>query len=277
MLTNPGIIPPLQSFLVAKKSGTANLAGVKMSPAFTTTRPSASYTLRAENVLTGGLLSITASQGNATASTALVYDLEASPGNDGGDLPTAVYDALPLTIYTLTNMQAPLLMNSSSDFEAGVIPVGMRVANAGEGKLTFDGLDSFGYDVYLTDRLMGVEKHLTSSDNAYNFTIAKTGNDAVEVNDRFSLRMTYTGRGITTDTHQPPVSSQGEVDLMVVSSADESITVSGLRPGTMLYVYDMEGKLVYQAKVNVTSIVLPPFRGQGVVITNDGRSVKAVL
>jgi parallel beta-helix repeat protein len=79
----------------------------------------------------------------------------------------------------------------------------------------------------------------------------------------------------TTSTHLPPTPSQGGGDL-IVSTTTDGITVSGLHVGTMLYIYNMTGQLVYQTKVDAESIVLPSFRGQGAILVNDGRHIKAV-
>jgi hypothetical protein len=241
---NSGLIPPLQSFIVAKANGTSNVPTVIMSPGFTTTSPSVNYTLRAENVITGGFLRMTMTQGNATASAALAYDLEASASYGLRDLPAADYDALPLALYTINKENKTMLINSSDDFETNELPIGIRASSVGEATLSFDGLADFGHDVILRDKLTGTEKLLTAADNTYRFTLTDKGTVA----NRFVLNMTYTGKGITTHIPSTPQSPKGEE--LIARATGGKIIVSGLKPGTMMYVYDMEGRLVYSHRVD---------------------------
>ncbi|MDR0995176.1 MAG: hypothetical protein LBL81_02670, partial [Tannerella sp.] len=267
-MSSGGLIPPLQSFLVAKTAGlgTERLCKLKMSPAFTTTKPSASYTLRAANLLTGGLLQITLKEGAASASAALAYDLEASAGADSRDLPLVNYDALPLALYTLDTNQKPLLMNSSNDFASTTVPLGLNAKSPGEATLSFTGLDSFGFDVYLSDKKKGTETALTPSNGNYAFTLAKAG----ETNDRFSLRFVYTGKGVTTGAEELEVSSPFRA-----VSYQGGIVVDGLHPGTNLYIYNVRGQLLYQTEVTDTRISLSDSRlKDALILVNDGRSTK---
>jgi hypothetical protein len=264
---DPDLIPPLQSFIVAKKN-TAELPNVYVAQTFTTTSPAVNYTLRADNVLTGGFLRMTVKQGDAVASAALSYDLEASAAYGLRDLPAVDYDALPLSLYTVAQDDKPLMINSSDDFETGELPLGIRTASVGEAAVSFTGLDDFGYDVVLKDKLIGTEKLLTASDNTYDFTITDNGSIA----DRFVLDMTYTGKGITTDTD--PTSPQSPKDgALIAHATDGGIMVSGLQPGTMMYVYDMEGRLVYSQHAAETQLIVPLPGGQ-YVVGNEGRSIK---
>jgi hypothetical protein len=273
LLSNPGDIPPLQSFIVAKNTaiGAQTVNGLSLSPDMTSTTPSASYTLRAANVLTGGLLQIQLTEGSASASAALVYDLAASPGSDSNDLPALTSEAMPLALSTLNSEKKPLLMNSSNDFAASTIPLSLNVKNAGQVMLTFSGLKNFGYTVYLDDSQTGKEMKLTPSDNIYSFT--KGSSDAALINGRFSLRMVYTGTGITTGTEGADNSS--------LHAADDngSLQISGLHPGTMLYIYNIKGQLLYQQKMdNVQFSMLNSQLGKGIyLLSNDGRSVKVSL
>jgi hypothetical protein len=271
--TSPNQIPPLQSFIVAKNTniGSAVVHDMRYSPAFTSTKPSASYTLRAADVLSGGLLQIGLTEGTASASAALVYDLSASSGLDSHDLPLATSDAMPLALSTLVNGQTPLLMNSSNDFSSAVLPLALSAKSAGEATLTFTGLSDFGYDVYLTDKTKGKETQLTPSSNTYTFTLSKSGS----MTDRFSLRFVYTGQGVVTGTTEPEADA---TSLRATALTNGGFEVRGLHPGTMLYVYDAGGRLMYQKKVTDVQWTVPDLQINGLyVLVNDGRSVKARL
>jgi hypothetical protein len=72
------------------------------------------------------------------------------------------------------------------------------VRDAGETKLTFTGLDTFGHEVYLIDNEKGTITILSETPE-YTFTIAKSASSGlIELNDRFRLRFYYTGNGIAT-------------------------------------------------------------------------------
>ncbi|MDR0995095.1 MAG: VCBS repeat-containing protein [Tannerella sp.] len=268
--TSPNQIPPLQSFIVAKNEdiGSAVVHDMRYSPAFTSTQPAASYTLRAANVVAGGLLQIGLTEGTASASAGLVYDLTALPGADKHDLPALTSDAMPLSLYTLDAAKNPLLMNSSDDFAASTVPLVLSAASAGEATLTFTGLDDFGYDVYLTDKTKGKEIKLSSAANTYTFTLDKSGS----VTDRFSLRFVYTGQGVVTGTDETT-----SVSLRATALPNGGLEVRGLHPGTMLYIYDMSGRMLYCRKASAES-ALPDVRLKGLyTIVNDGRSVKVAV
>jgi hypothetical protein len=79
----------------------------------------------------------------------------------------------------------------------------------------------------------------------------------------------------TTSTHLPPPPSQGGGDL-IVSTTTGGITVSGLHIGTMLYVYNMTGRLVYSLRVDVETRLIASLPAGAYIIVNDGRRVKAV-
>jgi hypothetical protein len=77
--------------------------------------------------------------------------------------------------------------------------------------------------------------------------------------------------------HLPPTLSQGGGDL-IVSTTTSGVTVSGLHVGTMLYVYTMTGRLVYQTTVDNSQLsILNTQLPRGAYISaNDNGRVKAV-
>jgi hypothetical protein len=125
-MQSPTLVPPLQSFFVQKKEEKANesLKEVRMSPNWTTTsNPAApSYVLRS-GAANPDALRIKAVQGSRTAYALLRYDPQATPGyNSFEDIRPLFYDELPLTVYTLTALREPLLINISGSFETRETP-----------------------------------------------------------------------------------------------------------------------------------------------------------
>ncbi|GHU55041.1 hypothetical protein FACS189411_02780 [Bacteroidia bacterium] len=235
----PNLIAPLQSFFVAKTNQNSQVSAVVMSPRWTTASPPASYTLRSTQVTSGGVLYIRAIQGSRTSSTALVYDPEAT---SKADLPVLVYNEIPLTLYAFSPGREALSIRTSNDFQSRATDLGLRVMNAGEMKLEFSGLSTFGHDVYLQDRQLGKTVNLQNNP-VYTFTVAKPGADAIELNDRFSLEMTYTGKGIVTGSESTP-----SISTLQVSSKDGYLNVQS-QGGKIdrLQVYSLTGSLIYSS------------------------------
>ncbi|GHU59166.1 hypothetical protein FACS189411_15680 [Bacteroidia bacterium] len=192
-ITSPNIIPPLQSFVVVK-SASGKLNTLNMSPGWTTTNSSTPYTLRAAQVLKGGILRIKASQGNKTGYAVLAYDPNASPAFGKEDMPAVIFDEIPLTLYSFASGHEPLSINISSDFKSQDTDLGLRILQPGEVKLSFEELPTFGHDVVLIDKQLGNKETNLKTTPEYIFTATKAG----ELNDRFTLRMQYTGQGIVT-------------------------------------------------------------------------------
>jgi hypothetical protein len=239
---NPGLIPPLQSFIVSKMNGsTAHVASLTMSASYTTTSAGAytDYTLRSTQVTSGGILHIKASQGNKTSYAALVYDPEASPARGNEDMPVLIYDDIPLTVYSLTTLHEPLSINANNLFQS--VDLGLRVKEAGEMKLEFIDLPTFGYNVTLLDKQLNKETDLQKTPE-YTFTVAKSGTNASELNDRFTLRMEYTGKGVITGAE--PI----ETPALHVSSANGYAYIqSSAGIISSLQIYNVSGALVYSS------------------------------
>ncbi|GHV52572.1 hypothetical protein FACS1894181_15750 [Bacteroidia bacterium] len=254
--SDPTLIPPLQSFFVQATWTIKNTGYVKMSSDWTTVRPpSPTYSLRASSktVSSGGVLHITLSQGEKKAYAALLYNPSASNFTDPEDMPAIIYDELPLAVYTFS-MNEALAINSSSTFDMFNVPIGFRATTAGETKLEFNNQETFGYEVVLIDKVLNKRIDLSTTPE-YTFTVTKTGSAAVEINDRFSLEMKYTGNGVTITGNEsaPPPS------ILQVSSGTGYIYIKS-ESGVIgsLQIYDTVGRLVYgTANLNERQFKLP--------------------
>jgi hypothetical protein len=244
-MESPAWVPPLQSFFVQKKSPTATLSWVMMSPQWTTTQgPKRPYVLRASaaNTVDPDALRIKVSQGARTAYALLRYNPEAAPEySSNEDMRAIFYNELPLTVYTRSTDNAPLLINVSGRFVPHDTPLGLRVANTGEVTLSFSGMESFGHEVYLMDYARNLKIRLRQEPE-YTFTVANpSGSGMVEITDRFGLRMEYNGWGLVsvTSPDEPAVRCQG---------SDGCILVQALA-GTLrrVEVYNVAGALAYSS------------------------------
>ncbi|GHV51136.1 hypothetical protein FACS1894181_12580 [Bacteroidia bacterium] len=248
-------IPPLQSFFVAKTNEAVPRTTLKMSPDWTTVRPVSSYSLRASKkmVSSGGVLHITLSQGEKKAYAALLYNPSASNFTDPEDMPAIIYEDLPLTVYTFS-MNEALAINSSSTFDMFQVPIGFRATTAGETKLEFTNQETFGYEVVLIDKTLNKRIDLGATPE-YTFTVTKTGSAPVEINDRFSLEMRYTGNGVTitgNESAPPPTTLQVSAGAGYIYIKSESGVIGSLQ------VYDAVGKLIYStANLNERQFTLP--------------------
>jgi hypothetical protein len=99
-------------------------------------------------------------------------------------------------------------------------------------------MPTFGHNVYLTDHALNKETDLQKNP-AYAFTVAKksASDKVIELNDRFTLRTTYTGIGLDSET----VGTTG----LNVTSGHGYIYVQTSSPVSSLQVYSLTGALVY--------------------------------
>jgi hypothetical protein len=258
----PELIPPLQSFFVKKTTAAANVTMLNMSPNWTTTSPSKSYILRAAPAAASdaNTLRVKASQGNKTSYAILVYDLNASPALGKEDMPALIYDEIPLTLYSYTALREPLAIHASGDFQSKV-DLGLRVRDAGETKLVFTGLSGFGHDVYLIDKEKNNLEIDLQQQPEYTFVVTKSASGVVELNSRFSLRMEYTGNGLTDN--QAPVSSSE----LIVTALDGAIHVRSTSGRIRdLQVYNMGGGLIYDSRTEAESFRIPVARGEVYIV-----------
>jgi hypothetical protein len=250
--TAPGLIPPLQSFFVQKASGAA-LTWLYMSPKWTTTSDGHHpFMLRAAPD-DNGVLRIRASQGAGNSYAVLRYSSRAVPEYvRSEDVRTLFYDELPLTLYSLTVLREPLSINASGSFGERETALGLRLLNAGETRLEFTGMESFGHDVYLIDRERNNLEIDLQATPEYVFTVTKpSGTAALELNDRFVLRMTYTGRGLvgTSGVEHPEVLCSGGNGCLYVRSTQGRISA--------LQVYNTLGMLLYSDRTLSSEFKVP--------------------
>ncbi|MDR3269162.1 MAG: DUF11 domain-containing protein [Tannerella sp.] len=257
---NPNLIPPLQSFFVAKAGdATSPVTSVLMSPNWTTTNGGSSFVLRAAEVEIG-VLQIKATQENKTSYTVLQYDPNASPTyNDNEDVPNLFYAEIPLTLYSLTPGQYPLAINANGDFQSQHTDLGLRITNAGEIKLEFSGLSTFGHDVYLIDKEKNQEEINLQQTPEYTFMANKPANvNVIEINDRFSLRMDYTGNLSNRVANKPALQLSGNDGYIQVRS------VAGIIKH--LQIYNMAGMLIYSDDTASEEFRIPAERSQTYIV-----------
>jgi hypothetical protein len=233
-----------------------------MSPEWTTTAPpdlTEGYRLRSAEATESGVLHLRASQGNRTSYAALHFDRNASPEyNSREDVRALFYDENPLTVYALTALGEPLAIHANGDFELQTTGLGLRIRNAGEVTLAFSGMERFGHDVYLLDREANRTIPLNETPE-YTFTVVKASGAAVEINDRFALRMQYTG------VWNEAVEVQAET--LTVTSLKGEIHVRST--GGMireLQVYNLAGALVYATTEAATEYRIPAEGGQVYIV-----------
>ncbi|MDR2533710.1 MAG: hypothetical protein LBC81_02880 [Tannerellaceae bacterium] len=235
-------IPPLQSFFIVKNQPIYTL---RMSHLFTTTKPVASYNLRA-SVKSGGALNVTLSGANKKAGAAMVYEPNASNfATDRIDMPAVTYTIdgeSPLSLYTFSTDMKPLVINASSMFDIVPVSIGLIAYKPGEYTLKFDGLYNFGYDVALVDVALNKRIELSQSVEEYKFTLTGVaGSNVIEVNNRFKLYLTYNGKGIIWTPAE-----EAKPNLLKVTAEQGYINVSSTsRAIASLQVYDAYGRSIY--------------------------------
>jgi hypothetical protein len=235
-----GFIPPLQSFFV-QKTGAAAVGTVRMSAGWTTTVSGSPYTLRADATETN-ILRIKAIQGKRVSYAVLHYNESTSPAyNSQEDMHRLFYqleeDVIPLEVYSFAPTKEALAINASNDFSQHT-PLGLRTDKPGSITLEFSGMATFGHNVYLIDHAQNNKETDLQRTPAYTFTLTKpAGNKVIELNDRFSLRTTYTGVG-NEDVRTTDAS---------VSSQNGYIYIQTPSPASSLQVYNLAGALVYSS------------------------------
>jgi hypothetical protein len=246
---SPSYIPPLQSFFV-QKTGETTIGTVRMSSDWTTTTPpgsSSPYKLRAGAQETN-VLRIKAIQDKKVSYAVLHYNESTSPAyNSKEDMHKLFYqledNAIPLEVYSFAPAREALAINSSSDFSQH-IPLGLRTDKAGSVTLEFSGMATFGHNVYLIDHAQNNKETDLQKNPVYVFTVTKKSatDKVIELNDRFSLRATYTGIGLGNEAI-----AMAEADVEV-SSRDGYIYVQTPQPVSSLQVYSLAGALVYSSE-----------------------------
>ncbi|MDR2533363.1 MAG: VCBS repeat-containing protein [Tannerellaceae bacterium] len=240
-------IPPLQSFFVAKTSAGTPLGTVNMSPYWTTTSPTAPYTLRASTMVkSGGVMNIALTNGAKSAHAAMIHTIGSGPSLDREDMPAVIHtvdNETSLAVYTYSTTNEPLAINSSEHFNMTPVSLGITVKTAGEYRLEFTNLETFGYDVTLVDKQQGNKQTDLRQNPAYSFAVTNpAGSPIVELNNRFELRFTYTGKGITI-TGVEPVNPSPALHVAAGRGYVEVSSTEG--PIESLQVYDAAGRRIY--------------------------------
>ncbi|MDR1456018.1 MAG: T9SS type A sorting domain-containing protein, partial [Tannerella sp.] len=271
---SPEYIPPLQSFFVVKNPLSADVYTVQMSPRWTTTQLPGAYRLRMSEA-GNGVLRIRAVQGSSESSAALHFDKYAAVPEYSGreDVRALFYDANPLAIYVLTPLGEPLAISADGEYHTHTTPLGLRLTQSGEVTLEFSGQEVFGHDVYLVDRAQNREIFLQETPSYTFMAVKPAGVDVLELNDRFVLRMEYTG---VHSEAAPQVSSwtagavDGAIHIRAVSG-----TISSLR------IYTVAGAAVYSARESGTYFRIPVERGRvylvHVEVNGAGETKKVIV
>jgi hypothetical protein len=248
------LIAPMRSFFVQKYSDTT-LTAVRMSPNWTTTQGRHPYVLRAEPEETG-ILRIRAEQHNSVGEALLRCDANATPAYFANeDMQTLFFDENPLTLYSFAHDAPlmPLAANASNRLEQHPVSLGLRLREAGEVRLTFSGLETFGHRVYLIDRELGNARFDLKENPVYTFTANKPQNvQALELNDRFTLAFEHADAGLETTPSS-----------WTVTAYDGILHVRAM-PGVIscLEVYTSAGVSVYRSQTSATDYRIPAGSGQ---------------
>ena len=273
-----GLIAPLQSFFVQKlPPNSNNLTSVWMSPNWTTTQGRHPYVLRTDAVKTG-ILRIRAVQRENVGETLLCYHKDASPDYQvNEDIQTLFFDENPLTLYSYarTSSHTPLAANVSGNFMQQPIPLGLRLMEAGEVRLEFSGLETFGHRVYLHDREQGNERIDLIQHPVYTFIVNKPQSARiVELNDRFTLTVEYTGEGLDVASEKKPSTWTATTkDGMLHVHAEKNMIRS-------LEVYTAAGALIHRTQSSMTEYRIPVEHGQVYIVkagTSTGVEIKKVM
>jgi hypothetical protein len=259
---SPLFIPPLQSFFVVKSVNTV-IPELKISPRWTTAAPEASggYRLRAGEA-ESGVLRIHATQGSSESYAALHFDkyVAVPEYRSSEDVRALFFDANPLSVYVLTPLREPLAISADGEYESHATPLGLRLTQSGEVTLTFTGQERFGHNVYLIDRVRNLEIDLQQTPS-YTFTAVKPSvvtATALELNDRFALRMVYTGVGNDPAPVAPSwtvLPLNGEIHVRAMSGVIHS-----------LQVYSVAGALIYATQTAGDYFRIPAERGQVYIV-----------
>ena len=197
-------------------------------------------------------MTLSNSNGSKTAHAAMVYTIGASSFMDREDMPAVSHnvDNEPsLSLYTFSNNNIPLVINSNEHFDMTPVTLGFIVKASGKYKLEFEHLQSFGFDVTLVDKAENYKLIDLQKTPEYTFTVTNpTPSVSQEINNRFELRFTYTGHGVTISglENDPPSS-----ELHLSSGRGYIQAWTSGSPIGSLEVYDALGKQIYRnADVN---------------------------
>jgi hypothetical protein len=245
--SNTGYIAPLQSFFVKKVNLNETITLLNMNPAWTTTINASypgNYTLRAgtKEIHT---LRIKATQHTESSTTVLFHRPGAAPDyNKEEDAYKLFSSETAVSVYSFSPTGDPLAIHTSNDFQHATIRLGIRLKETGKVTFHFSGMETFGYKVYLIDHSQNNKKTDIQQNPIYTFTAVKQpGNDEViELNNRFSLEMQYTGSIQTTNENI-------RTKHIMITSKDGHIYVQTPYAAESVQVYNTAGALVYSSRI----------------------------
>lgn len=229
------LIPPLQSFFVIKKPGVNNVTQLVISDDMTTTimaDQTGGYDLLSQEQ-ERNILRIRASQDKYTDMTVIYNHTEAKPEYDSGEDSRKLFnDNSRIAVYTFSASKIPLAINTNGNF-AAAIPLGVKVKDNGMVTLNFTRLPGFGHKTVLTDHELQKSVDLTTTPS-YSFMVDKTGDDIVEMNNRFTL-------SFTEDVSNEEI----EENAVIVVSKNGVIHIRSLHQEMTGYqIYNLSGQLV---------------------------------
>ncbi|WP_294818892.1 T9SS sorting signal type C domain-containing protein [uncultured Flavobacterium sp.] len=262
------VINPGQGFLVKAKTGGTDLVyrntmrrGVNNNQFFRTAQP--------EQPVSRLWINITDSSDNF-AQAAVGYTSIGTLGIDFGWDGRALTSHGKVMIYT-TAEDTPLAVQARPEFTSSdVVPVAFRTDEPGVHKIALDHADGIftqGQDIFLRDNVLGITHNI--KDGAYEFTA-----EAGTFEGRFELIYAEVlgGNEIVPD-----------VNTVIVYKQGAGINInSGTTEMTAVEVYDMRGRLLYNAVVAGNETVVSGLSAENQVLivnvtTNSGKVSKKII
>jgi len=227
------LIAPMQSIILTAKKDFTELT---FNGNMTVTSPG--NKLKVSNL--PEVVTITASMGNQTNRTSLIYSPGASssfvPGEDSYKLYTEKMDDYsndkPLVLYTSSSDGFPLEVNTFGNTDES-IKLGIRTSLTGEIKLDFSGMESFisGKNIFLRDLGKGIDANLKQTPF---YTFTKDLSD-VDLKDRFLLVFS-SATGLDN-------AKQGSA-IVIYTDGDRVQVVSNNDLLKSVQVFDLQGSLL---------------------------------
>jgi hypothetical protein len=248
---NTGYIAPLQSFFVRKINSKETITLLNMNPVWTTTLSSSqlgNYILRADTKEIH-TLRIKATQHTESSATVLFYHPEATPDyNEEEDAYKLFSSETAVSVYSFSPTNDPLAIHTSNDFQRNVVRLGIRLKEAGQVTFHFSGMETFAHKVYLIDHSQNNKKTDIQQNPTYIFTVVKQSpnDEVIELNDRFSLVMQYTG---DIETTNQTIRNKN----ISITSRDGYIYVQTPYTAESIQIYSTAGALVYSTRMKSDS------------------------
>ncbi len=208
-------------------------------------------------------INITSMEGDFGQAT-IAYTPNTTLGLDYGWDGRAITDGR-IAIYSLAG-ESKLGIQARPEFDpADVVPLECKITTPGAYSVSLDHMDgvfSEGQDIYLRDNLLGITHDLKES--PYNFTA-----EAGIVNGRFDVVYAQ-----ALGTNVPDFNSNS----VVVYQHDNAINISsGSTNMKAVYVYDIQGRLLYQADgINTTEISVTTLQAESQMLIVQVETLQGV-